>query len=66
MTTWEYLVQERPGWDALLDRTLTYYGAAGWELVSMLPLDSSNLNSCTVRLIFKRPAPVNESEEQKS
>lgn len=65
MTRWQYLVLERAGWDTALDRTLTYHGADGWELVTMLPLDASNLNACVVRLIFKRPAREHEKETNK-
>ena len=62
MKRWEYLVQERAGNDPMLDKTLTYYGADGWELVTVLPYDGSNLNRSAVRLIFKRAASPKRSE----
>lgn len=64
MTRWEYMVHERAGSDSMLDRTLTYHGADGWELVTVLPVDSSNTNQCLVRLIFKRPAPPTGGTER--
>lgn len=58
MIRWEYLVQERSGRDPMLDRTLAYYGQDGWELVALLPIDSSDVNNCLMRIIFKRPGSV--------
>lgn len=59
--SWEYKVEDRPGWDAMLDRTLTFYGADGWELVTAVPYNASNLGGCVVRLIFKRPKDRSDS-----
>lgn len=56
------MVQEHAGSDCTLDRTLTYCGEDGWELVTVLPIDSTNTNQCMMRLIFKRPAPEKRSE----
>jgi len=58
---WEYLVEEGDVASERLEYRCNELGAAGWELVSVIPLSrlafSSGGRTTGTQLFFKRPAP---------